>query len=88
MKASNIPLGEKEYLNTSEAATYWNFSRRKFLRFLNNGQYKFLAHYGNRRLIIRVAFEKYLKDNPSVKEELANGKARRNTTGLEASGAQ
>ena len=88
MKTANIPLGEKEYLNPGEAANYWNLSRRKLFRFLDEGKHEFLALYGNRKLIIRIAFDKYLKDNPSVKEELANGKPRGYKTRLEASSAK
>lgn len=34
MKAQNLPLGEKDYLNPSEAIKYWNLSNRKFYEFL------------------------------------------------------
>lgn len=74
MKAQNVPLGEKEYLNTQEAIKYWNLSRRKFYAFLKKGVYSFIAYYGKRKLILRVAFDKYLLENPIVKEELVNGK--------------
>jgi len=83
MKAQDVALGEKEYLNPQEAATYWNLSRRKFFRFLNQGKYSFLAYFGNRKLILRVEFEKYLRDNQGLKEELANGQARTNKKRLE-----
>ena len=83
MKAQDVALGEKEYLNPSEAATYWNLSRRKFFRFLKQGKYSFLAYFGNRKLILRVEFEKYLRANPRLKEELKNGKARTNKKRLE-----
>ena len=36
----------------------------------------FLAYYKERKLILRVAFEKYLMLNPEIKEELANGESR------------
>lgn len=83
MKAQNVPLGEKEYLNPQEAIKHWNLSNRKFYAFLKEGPYSFIAYYGQRNLILRAAFDKYLLDNPSVKEELANGKGP-NKKGLEA----
>ena len=84
MKYDDIELGEKEYLNPSEAATYWKLSRRKFFKFLEEGQHDFVALYGTRKLIIRSAFDKYLKEHHSVKEELANGRPRGYKTRLKA----
>ena len=70
-------LEEKEFLNPEEAIRHWNFSRRKFYRFLDETDGgEFLAYYKERKLILRVAFEKYLQKNPVVKEGLANGKSR------------
>lgn len=74
MKAQNVPLGEKEYLNPQEAIKYWNLSNRKFYEFLKKGPYNFIALYGTRKLILRAEFDRYLKTHPAVKEELANGK--------------
>ena len=71
------PTEEKEFLNLEEAIRHWNFSRRKFYRFLDETKGgKFLAYYKERKLILRVAFEKYLQENPIVKEGLVNGKVR------------
>lgn len=75
MKAQNISLGEKDYLSPAEAIQYWNLSNRKFHAFLREGQYDFIAFYRTRKLIIRTEFDKYLKKNPKVKEELANGES-------------
>lgn len=73
MKAEKLSLGEKDYLSPGEAIKYWNLSNRKFYEFLKKDQYDFIALYGTRKLIIRTAFEKYLNENPRVKEALANG---------------
>ena len=51
-------LGEKDILNPSEAIEYFVLSRRKFYDLLKNTDGEdFLAYYGERKLIIRVAFE-------------------------------
>ena len=70
-------LEDKDILNPQEAIAYWNFSRRKFLDFLEQTDGgDFLAYYKKRKLIIRIAFERYLQRNPKVKEELENGRGR------------
>lgn len=76
MKAQDVLLGEKEYLNPQEAIMYWDLSNRKFYDFLKKGPYMFVAYYGQRKLILREAFTAYLKRNPDVREELKNGRSR------------
>lgn len=73
MRAEQVSLKEKEYLNPQEAIKHWNLSNRKFYNFLKEGPYNFIAYYGTRKLIIRTVFDKYLNENPSIKEALANG---------------
>lgn len=87
MKAQNISLGEKDYLSPTEVIQYWNLSNRKFYAFLKEGQYDFIAFYGTRKLIIRTEFDKYLKKNPKVKEELANGESNQAKKRLKAQSA-
>ena len=54
-------LAEKDILNPSQAIDYFVLSRRKFYDLLKNTDgVDFLAYYGERKLILRVAFEKYL----------------------------
>ena len=61
-------LGEKDILNPSEAIEYFVLSRRKFYDLLKNTDGEdFLAYYGERKLIIRVAFEKYLLHHPELR---------------------
>ena len=70
-------LAEKDILNPEGAIKYWDFSRRKFYAFLEETDGgDFLTYYKKRILIIRLAFEKYLLQNPQVKEELINGRSR------------
>lgn len=66
-------LERKDLLNPEETIQLFNLSRRKFYRLLKNEkELKFTALYGNRKLIIRTEFEKYLRENQMVKEELKN----------------
>ena len=62
---SRADLGEKDVLNPSETMEYFVLSQRKFYDLLNNtNKEDFLAYYGERKLIIRVAFEQYLLNHP------------------------
>ena len=64
-------LGEKDILNPSEAIEYFVLSRRKFYDLLKNTDGEdFLAYYGERKLIIRVAFEKYLLHHPELRMQV------------------
>lgn len=73
-------LGQKDVLNLEEAIEYFGFSRRKFYRFLKDGRCKrYIALYGSRRLILRSGFERYLEENPEVKEGLLNGRKTKDT---------
>lgn len=61
-------LAEKDILNPSEAIDYFVLSRRKFYDLLKNTDGEdFLAYYGERKLILRVAFEKYLMHHTELR---------------------
>ena len=61
-------LAEKDILNPSEAIDYFILSRRKFYDLLKNTDGEdFLAYYGERKLILRGAFEKYLLHHPELR---------------------
>ena len=61
-------LAEKDILNPSETIDYFVLSRRKFYDLLKNTDgVDFLAYYGERKLILRVAFEKYLPHHPELR---------------------
>ena len=64
-------LAEKDILNPSETIEYFVLSRRKFYDLLKytDGE-DFLAYYGERKLIIRVAFEKYLLHHPELRRQV------------------
>lgn len=64
-------LAEKDILNPSEAIEYFVLSRRKFYDLLNNtDEEDFLAYYGERKLILRVAFERYLHNHPELRRRV------------------
>ena len=64
-------LAEKDILNPSEAIEYFVLSRRNFQDLLNNtdGE-EFLTYYGERKLILRVAFERYLHNPPELRRRV------------------
>lgn len=63
----NIPIWEKSNLTLEEASAYYNIGINK-LRQLTDAKEceKFVLWVGNRRLVKRVAFEKYLQGEYSV----------------------
>ena len=70
---AKIELGEKDLLNPNETILLFDLSSRKFLALIRSGtKLDFIAFYGDRRLIIRTIFEKYLDEHRS--EERRVGK--------------
>ena len=68
-------LAEKDVLNPSEAAEFYDLSRRKFFRMLDEADgLPFVAMYKTRKLIIRSEFEAFLRFHPETKEALKNGR--------------
>ena len=68
---TKINLAEKDILNPQEAIEYFVLSRRKFYEFLKQTDGgDFLAYYGERKLILRVAFEKYLLTHPELRRRV------------------
>ncbi len=63
----NIPVWEKANLNLEEAAAYYNIGINK-LRELTNAEEceKYVLWVGNRRLIKRRLFDKYLSEAYSI----------------------
>ncbi|HAX08308.1 MAG TPA: DNA-binding protein [Butyrivibrio sp.] len=60
-------LAEEDILNPSEAIDYFVLSRRKFYDLLKNTDGEnFLAYYGERKMILRATFEKYLLHHPEL----------------------
>ena len=74
-------FSRKGYFKPSEAIEYFVLSRRKFYDLLNNTDGEdFLAYYGERKLILRVAFERYLRKPSRTKEAGIMAKAGRGQT--------
>ena len=70
-------LRDKDILNMEETVFLFKLSRRKFKKLLDEKEdLPFVALYRNRRIIIRGELERYLENNPDVKEEIKNGKSR------------
>ncbi len=68
---AKINLAEKDILNPQEAIEYFVLSRRKFYEFLKHTDGgDFLAYYGERKLILRVAFEKYLLTHSELRRRV------------------
>lgn len=64
-------LGEKDILNPSETIDYFVLSRRRFYDLLKNAEGEdFIAYYGERKLILRVAFERYLHKHPELRRQV------------------
>lgn len=61
-------LGEKDLLNPNETILLFDLSSRKFLALIRSGaKLDFIAFYGDRRLIIRTIFEKYLDEHAELR---------------------
>lgn len=55
----------------SDMTLVFVLSRRKFYDLLNNTDGEdFLAYYGERKLILRVAFERYLRNHPELRRRV------------------
>lgn len=65
-------IEDKEILNPDETIRLYKLSNRKFRRFLAEEKLSFVLTYSNRNLVIRSKFEKYLEQNPRIREELRN----------------
>ena len=69
---AKIELGEKDLLNPNETILLFDLSSRKFLALIRSGtKLDFIAFYGDRRLIIRTIFEKYLVEHTELRRRKA-----------------
>lgn len=64
---SRVDLARKDALNPQEVIEYFVLGRRKFYELIKQDGLSFIAYYGQRRLIIRTEFEKYLIEHPELR---------------------
>lgn len=58
----------KELLTPTETIEYFGLSRRKFYSLMNEKKkHSFIVLYGSRKLVIKAAFEKYLRAHPELR---------------------
>ena len=63
-----VAAENKDLINPSETIEYFKLSRRKFYALIREKpDNDFIILYGNRRLIIRTAFEKYILKHPELR---------------------
>lgn len=63
---NNIPLNEKYTLTIKEAAAYFNIGVKKMRRLAEEHTSSFSIYSGNRYLIIRTRFEKFLVETSTI----------------------
>ena len=61
-----IPMKEKVLLTINDAAEYFGVGHTAIRKFLDGREDEFCVRVGNRRLIKREKFEKYIKDEVTV----------------------
>lgn len=70
-------LEDKDVFNPEEAILYYNLSRRKFKRLLDeNEDLPFIAYFRTRKLIIQSEFENYLEEKQDIRDVIQSGKQR------------
>lgn len=70
-------LERKEILNPEEAIRHFDLSRRKFYSLIQQEALPFMGYYVQRKLIIRVEFEKYLLEHPELKRSERCGRPKK-----------
>ena len=65
MKEIIVPVWEKSMLTVDEAAAYFNIGTKKLRELIDNENCEFVLHVGNKRLIKRLLFEKFLEQTYS-----------------------
>lgn len=62
----NIPVWEKENLTLTEAADYYNIGIHKLRELTNDENCPYVLYVGNRRLIKRKLFSKFIESSYSI----------------------
>ena len=66
MEVKDMPISEKYSLSINEAAKYFSIGIKKMRRLAEDNLGEFAVYSGNRYLIIRDKFEKYLQRTSSI----------------------
>lgn len=61
-----VPVPEKYLLTIKEAASYFNIGTKKLCRLAEENSDRFSVYSGNRYLIIRPKFEKFVDDSSEI----------------------
>lgn len=61
-----MPISEKYMLTIREAAEYFNIGVKKMRRLAEDNLGRFAVYSGNRYLIIRTKFEKFIEESSAV----------------------
>jgi len=62
----NVPVGEKYMLTIKEAAEYFSIGTKKMRRLAEDNLGRFAVYSGNRYLIIRTKFEKFVEESSAI----------------------
>ncbi len=63
---NEVPLSEKKYLTLNEASIYFGIGKQKIRELSNARNCKFVLWVGNKRLIKRELFERFLDESFSI----------------------
>lgn len=61
-----VPINEKYALTIREASEYFNIGVKKMRRLAEDNLGRFAVYSGNRYLIIRTKFEKFIEESSAV----------------------
>ena len=65
-KEVSVPIGEKYLLTIKEAAQYFNIGTKKLRRLAEENTDRFSVVSGNRFLIIRTKFERFIDETSTI----------------------
>lgn len=66
MNRTNLSIGEKYTLTIKEASEYFSIGIKKMRRLAEDNVGRFSVYSGNRYLIIRSKFEKFIEESSAV----------------------
>lgn len=65
-KQIGVPVKEKYMLTIKEAAEYFSIGTKKMRRLAEDNLGRFAVYSGNRYLIIRTKFEKFVEESSAI----------------------